>query len=90
MTWDETPPPIELHHKDFRAVAQNFFTLPVTIVADLKIAREYKTGDEIIILLDAAEIAFTDHDYENLQDLTVQDFVSVMNMWVTKSGESAQ
>ena len=90
MKWDETPPPIELHHKDFRAVAQNFFTLPVTIVADLKIAREMKTGDEILILLDAAEIAFTENDYDHLQDLNMHDFIRVMNMWVMKSGESAQ
>jgi hypothetical protein len=90
MTLSPELAPIELHHKDFRAVAQNFFTLPINIVADLKIAREYKTGDEIIILLDAAEIAFTERDYDNLQDLTVQDFIQVMTMWVNKSGESAQ
>jgi hypothetical protein len=90
MTLSPDLAPIELHHKDFRAVAQNFFTLPIAVVADLKIAREYKTGDEILILLDAAELAFTEHDYDNLQDLTVQDFVQVMNMWVNKSSESNQ
>jgi hypothetical protein len=90
MTWGDEPPPIELHHKDFRAVAQNFFTLPINIVADLKIAREMKTGDEILILLDAAEMAFTENDYDQLQDLNVQDFIRVMNLWLTKSGESAQ
>ena len=90
MTWGDEPPPIELHHKDFRAVAQNFFTLPINIVADLKIAREMKTGDEILILLDAAEIAFTENDYDHLQDLNMHDFIRVMNMWVMKSGESAQ
>jgi hypothetical protein len=88
MTWGDNPPPIELHHKQFRAVAQNFFTLPINIVADLKIAREMKTGDEILILLDAAEIAFTVADYDQLQDLSVQDFINVMNLWVMKSGQT--
>jgi hypothetical protein len=90
MNFRMDPPPIELHHKDFRAVAQNFFTLPVSFVVDLRIAREMQTGDEIVILFDAAEIAFQPNDFEALQDMTVRDFVDVMNLWVGKSGESAQ
>ena len=90
MTWGDELPPIELHHKDFRAVAQNFLTLPINIIADLKVAREMNTGDEILIMLDAAEIAFTEKDYDELLDLNVQDFSRVMNLWVNKSGESAQ
>lgn len=84
------PAPIELTHKDFRAVAQNFFTLPVSFIVDLKIAQELKTGDEILILLDAAEIAFTERDFDELQDMNVRDFIDVMNLWVMKSGENAQ
>jgi hypothetical protein len=43
-----------------------------------------------MILFDAAEIAFTEPDFENLQDMNVRDFIDVMNLWVNKSGESAQ
>jgi hypothetical protein len=84
------PPPIELHHNGFRAVAQNFFTLPVTFILDLRMAQEMKTGDELMILFDAAEVAFTREDFETLQDMSVRNFIDVMNLWVMKSGESAQ
>ena len=90
MTFLLDPPPIELHHKDFRAVAQNFFTLPVSFVVDLKMARDLQTGDELMILFDAAEIAFSERDFENLQDMNVRDFIDVMNLWVWKSGENAR
>ena len=90
MNFRMDPPPIEIHHKDFRAVAQNFFTLPVSFVVDLRMARDLQTGDELMILFDAAEIAFTEQDFENLQDMNVRDFIDVMNMWVNKSGESAR
>lgn len=90
MTFRMDPPPIELHHKDFRAVAQNFFTLPVSFVVDLKMARDLQTGEELLILFDAAEIAFTPGDFENLQDMNMRDFIDVMNLWVNKSGETAQ
>jgi hypothetical protein len=84
------PAPIEINHKQFRAVAQNFFTLPVSFIVDLKVAQELKTGDEILILFDAAEIAFSQHDFDELQDMNVRDFIDVMNLWVMKSGENAQ
>ena len=84
------PAPIELSHKEFRAVAQNFFTLPVSFVVDLKMARDLQTGDELMILFDAAEIAFSERDFENLQDMNVRDFIDVMNLWVWKSGENAR
>ena len=90
MNFRMDPPPIELHHKDFRAVAQNFFTLPVSFVVDLKMARDLQTGEELLILFDAAEIAFTPGDFENLQDMNMRDFIDVMNLWVNKSGETAQ
>jgi len=84
------PAPIELTHNGFRAVAQNFFTLPVSFVVDLKMARDLQTGDELIILFDAAEIAFSENHFEELQDMSVRDFIDVMNLWVRKSGENAQ
>ena len=90
MTFRMDPPPIELHHKDFRAVAQNFFTLPVSFVVDLKMARDLQTGDELMILFDAAEIAFSEREFDALQDMTVRDFIDVMNMWIEKSGMSAR
>jgi len=90
MNFRMDPPPIEIHHKDFRAVAQNFFTLPVSFVVDLRMARDLQTGEELMILFDAAEIAFTEQDFENLQDMNVRDFIDVMNLWVNKSGESAR
>ena len=90
MNFRMDPPPIELHHKDFRAVAQNFFTLPVSFVVDLKMARDLQTGDELMILFDAAEIAFNERDFDQLQDMSVRDFIDVMNMWVEKSGMSAR
>lgn len=87
---NSNPAPIELSHKEFRAVAQNFFTLPVSFVIDLKMARDLQTGDELMILFDAAEIAFSERDFENLQDMNVRDFIDVMNLWVWKSGENAR
>jgi len=90
MNFRMDPPPIELHHKDFRAVAQNFFTLPVSFVVDLKMARDLQTGDELMILFDAAEIAFGERDFDALQDMTVRDFIDVMNLWIEKSGLSAR
>jgi len=90
MNFRMDPPPIELHHKDFRAVAQNFFTLPVSFVVDLKMARDLQTGDELMILFDAAEIAFGERDFDQLQDMTVRDFIDVMNLWIEKSGMSAR
>ena len=87
---NSNPAPIEISHKDFRAVAQNFFTLPVSFVVDLKMARDLQTGDELMILFDAAEIAFSERDFENLQDMNVRDFIDVMNLWVWKSGENAR
>lgn len=87
---NSNPAPIELSHKEFRAVAQNFFTLPVSFVVDLKMARDLQTGDELMILFDAAEIAFSERDFENLQDMNVRDFIDVMNLWVWKSGENAR
>ena len=53
-------------------------------------ARDLQTGDELIILFDAAELAFSEHHFEELQDMSVRDFIDVMNLWVRKSGENAQ
>jgi hypothetical protein len=81
-------PPIEIITPAFRGVAQNFFSLPLYLFLDLKAAQHHKTGDELLILFDAAEQAFTEHDMEKLEDLTITQFLEVMQSWVNASGHS--
>jgi hypothetical protein len=83
-----TKTPIEISTPAFRGVAQNFFSLPLYLFLDLKAAQHDKTGDELLILFDAAEQAFTDHDMEKLEDLTLTDFIAVMQAWVNASQQS--
>jgi len=79
------PAPIEVVTPNFRGVAQNFFTMPMHLLVDLKAAREEKKGDELLLMLDACEIAFTNHDMEKLQDLSINDFLLVVQAWVEQS-----
>jgi hypothetical protein len=81
-------PPIEIITPAFRGVAQNFFSLPLYLFLDLKAAQHHKTGDELLILFDAAEQAFTELDMEKLEDLTITQFLEVMQSWVNASGHS--
>ena len=81
-------PPIEITTPAFRGVAQNFFSLPLYLFLDLKAAQHDKTGDELLILFDAAEQAFTVHDMEKLEDLTITQFIEVMQSWVHASGHN--
>jgi hypothetical protein len=81
-------PPIEIITPAFRGVAQNFFSLPLYLFLDLKAAQHHKTGDELLILFDAAEQAFTEHDMEKLEDLTITQFLEVMQSWVNASGHN--
>ena len=81
-------PPIEIITPAFRGVAQNFFSLPLYLFLDLKAAQHHKTGDELLILFDAAEQAFTEHDMEKLEDLTITQFIEVMQLWVNASGHN--
>jgi hypothetical protein len=85
----DTRAPIEISTPAFRGVAQNFFSLPTYLFLDLKAAQNLKTGDELLILFDAAEQAFTDHDMIKLEDLSLTDFIEVMQAWVSASGTSA-
>jgi hypothetical protein len=84
-----TTAPIEIITPAFRGVAQNFFSLPTYFFLELKSAQNHKTGDELLILFDAAEQAFTEKDMERLEDLALTDFISVMHAWVNASGTSA-
>ena len=81
-------PPIEIITPAFRGVAQNFFSLPLYLFLDLKAAQHHKTGDELLILFDAAEQAFTEQDMEKLEDLTITQFLEVMQSWVNASGHN--
>lgn len=86
MTLEGLPPaPIEVSTPAFRGVAQNFFTMPVQLLVELKAAQEEKTGDEILLLLDAAELAFDEDDMERLEDLSINDFLLVVAAWVEQS-----
>lgn len=85
----DTSAPIEIITPAFRAVAQNFFSLPMFYFLDLKTAQNHKTGDELLILFDAAEQAFTEADMGKLEDLALTDFIAVMHAWVNASGTSA-
>ena len=87
--WSRTPP-IEVVHGDFRAVAQNFFSIPVHLFVDLKLARETQSGDEVIILFDAAEASFSPKDFERLEDMTIRQFIDVMHEWISKSAQAGQ
>jgi hypothetical protein len=84
-----TTAPIEIITPAFRGVAQNFFSLPTYYFLDLKAAQNHKTGDELLILFDAAEQAFTEQDMNRLEDLALTDFIAVMHAWVNASGTSA-
>jgi hypothetical protein len=80
-------PPIEIITPSFRGVAQNFFSLPLYLFINLKHAQHNKTGDELLILFDAAEQAFTEHDVEKLEDLNITQFIEVMQSWVDASAQ---
>lgn len=80
-----TRAPIEIITPHFRGVAQNFFTLPIHLFIDLKAAQHDQTGEELLILMDAAEQAFNPNDMERLEDLNLKQFIEVMQAWVNAS-----
>jgi hypothetical protein len=82
-----TRAPIEIITEHFRGVAQNFFTLPIHLFIDLKAAQHDQTGDELLILMDAAEQAFSPQDMEKLEDLNLKQFIEVMQAWVNASAQ---
>lgn len=86
MSLESLPPaPIEVITANFRGVAQNFFTMPMHLLMELKAAQEEKKGDELLLMVDACEIAFSDHDMEKLQDLSINEFLLVVQAWVEQS-----
>ena len=75
-------PPVEVISGDFRAIARNFFTLPVQLLMDLKQAQLDQDGSDLLLLFDAAEMAFSEADFERMKDLSIRDFLNVIQAWV--------
>lgn len=75
-------PPVEVVSGEFRAVAKNFFTLPVALLMDLKEAQLYQDGSELLLLFDAAELCFSEDDFEHMKDMNIRDFLNVIHAWV--------
>jgi hypothetical protein len=78
-------PFVEVKTPEYRAVASNFFHLPIGLLVALKEANMEQDGSDILILFDAAEIAFNQDDFERMQDLSISDFFSVIRLWVAAS-----
>jgi hypothetical protein len=79
------PPFVEVKTPEYRAVASNFFHLPIGLLVGLKEANIAQDGSDILILFDAAEIAFTEEDFDRLQDLSISNFFTVIQTWLTSS-----
>jgi hypothetical protein len=79
------PPFVEVKTPSFRAVASNFFQLPIGLLAALKEANLEQDGSDILILLDAAEMAFNEEDFDRIQDLSISEFFALVQTWLTSS-----
>jgi hypothetical protein len=75
-------PPVEVITDKFRAVAKNFLSLPMKLLLDLKFAQAERDGSDLLLLFDACEMAFSEDDFERLQDLSIKDFLNVVQAWV--------
>ena len=75
-------PPVEVVSGDFRAIARNCFTLPVQLLMDLKQAQLDQDGSDLLLLFDAAEMAFSERDFERMKDMSIRDFLNVIQAWV--------
>ena len=75
-------PPVEVVTDKFRAVAQNFFSLPVTILFELKAAQQAEDGTDLLLLFEAATMAFEAKDVARLKELNIRDFLNVIHAWV--------
>jgi hypothetical protein len=79
------PPFVEVKTPAYRAVASNFFQLPIGLLVALKEANLEQDGSDILILFDAAELAFPEEDFDRLQDLSISEFFTVVQTWLTSS-----
>ena len=75
-------PPVEVVTDKFRAVAKNFFTLPVALLIELKEAQVRQDGSDLLLLFDAAELSFEEKDWEKMKELNIRDFLNVIQAWV--------
>jgi hypothetical protein len=48
----------------------------------LKFAQVERDGSDLLLLFDACEMAFSEDDFERLQDLNIKDFLNVVQAWV--------
>lgn len=86
--WKDQPtrvedlPPVEVVTDKFRGVAKNFFTMPIGMVIALKESQYEQDGTDILILYDAAEMAFSEADFDRLAELSIFDFIQVVQAWV--------
>jgi len=76
---------VEVKTPEYRAVAKNFFHLPIGLLVALKEANLEQDGSDILILFDAAELAFDEQDFERLQDLSVSEFFVLIRTWLASS-----
>jgi hypothetical protein len=49
---------------------------------DLKQAQLDQDGSDLLLLFDAAEMAFSEADFERMKDLSIRDFLNVIQAWV--------
>ena len=75
-------PPVEVATDKFRAVAKNFFSLPITVLFELKAAQQAQDGSDIGLLFKACEMAFEKDDVDQLEQLSIRDFLNVIHAWV--------
>jgi hypothetical protein len=80
------PPYVEIETEHYRAVVDNFFTLPIGLLIALRKARQQHDGTDIHILLDAAELAFNPEDFTRAQELSITHFFDLIKVWVHNSG----
>jgi len=80
--YSEDLPPVEVISGDFRAIARNFFTLPVEMLFALKEAQFREDGSDLLLLFDMAEMSFSEDDFDRMKDMNIRDFLNVIHEWV--------
>jgi len=48
----------------------------------LKQAQLDQDGSDLLLLFDAAEMGFSEADFERMKDLSIRDFLNVIQAWV--------
>jgi hypothetical protein len=76
---------VEVKTPKYRAVGKNFFQLPIGLLVALKEANLEQDGSDILILFDAAELAFSQEDFDRMQDLSISEFFNLVQAWLGAS-----